>query len=61
MRSYLPSCSSKIPRLIEDVIPMAANTLALENGREAQVFRNLILRDDVVCAFGLTDDEFADL
>jgi hypothetical protein len=40
---------------------VAANTLALENSREAQVLSNLVLRDDIVRAFGLTNDEFADL
>ena len=61
MRSYLPSCSCKIPRLVKHVVSVAANTLALENSREAQVLSDLVLRDDIVRAFGLTNDEFADL
>lgn len=43
------------------MVSVAANTLALEYSREAQVLRNLVLRDDIVCAFGLTNNEFADL
>lgn len=61
MRSYLPSCSCKIPRLVKHVVSVSANALALEDSREAQVLRYLILRDDIVRAFGLTNDEFTDL
>ena len=43
------------------MVSVAANALALEDSREAQVLRNLILRNDVVCALGLTNDEFTDL
>ena len=43
------------------MVSVATNALALEDSREAQVLRDLVLRDDVVCAFGLTNDEFTDL
>lgn len=43
------------------MIPVTPNTLALEEGREAQILRHLVFRDDIVGAFGLADDEFADL
>jgi hypothetical protein len=59
--SNSPTSSSIIPRLVEDMVSMSANTLALEDSREAQVLRNLVFRNDVVCAFGLANDEFTDL
>jgi hypothetical protein len=43
------------------MVSVSANTLALEDSREAQVLGYLILRNDVVCAFRLADDEFTDL
>jgi hypothetical protein len=43
------------------MVSVSANALALEDSREAQVLRYLILRDDIVRAFGLTNDEFTDL
>jgi len=59
--SLSTSVSSVIPRLIEDMVPVSADSLSLKNSREAQVLRHLILRDDIVRGFGLTNDEFADL
>jgi hypothetical protein len=56
-----PSSSSKIPRLVKHMVSVAANTLSLEYGREAQVLRNLIFRNDIVRTFGLTDNKFTDL
>lgn len=43
------------------MVSVAANTLALKDSREAQVLGYLVLRNDVVCAFGLTNNEFTDL
>ena len=43
------------------MIPVSTNALSLEDSREAQVLRNLVFRNYVVCAFGLTNDEFTDL
>jgi hypothetical protein len=43
------------------VIPVASDTLSLEQVREAQARRNMILRDDVVSVLGLVDDELSDL
>ena len=60
MQRY-PSSSSVIPRLVKHVVSMSANTLSLEDSREAQVLRHLVLRDDIVRAFRLTNDEFTDL
>ena len=59
--AYLPSSSSIIPRLVEDMVSVSANTLALEDSREAQVLGYLVFRDDVVGALGLTNDELTDL
>lgn len=56
-----PIFSSEISRLVKHMVSVPSNTLSIEDSREAQVFGDLVLRDDVVCAFGLTDDEFTDL
>ena len=43
------------------MVAVPANTLALEERREAQARRNLVLGDEVVAVLGLVDDELADL
>lgn len=43
------------------MVPVSPHTLSLEDSRKAQVLWHLILRDDIICAFGLADDEFTDL
>lgn len=43
------------------MVAVTANTLALEQRREAQARRNLVLGDEVVAVLGLVDDELADL
>jgi hypothetical protein len=40
---------------------VTSDTLTPEHSREAETLRNLVLRDQVVAAFRLTDDELADL
>lgn len=55
------SSSSIIPRLVKHMVSVSSNTLALEDGGEAQILWHLIFRDNVIRAFGLTNDEFADL
>jgi len=47
--------------LIKDMVFVASNTLSLEQVREAQTRRDLLLGDEVVPVFGLIDDELADL
>jgi hypothetical protein len=56
-----PRCSSIVSRLVKDVVCMTSNTLASEHGREAQTFSNLVFRYQIVSAFRLANDEFADL
>lgn len=43
------------------MISVSPDTLALEDSREAQILGHLILRDDIIRAFGLANDEFANL
>lgn len=43
------------------MVSVSPDTLALEDGREAQILGHLILRDDIIRAFGLANDELADL
>ena len=54
-------CSSIISRLVKDVVSVTSDTLTPEHGREAQALRNLILRDLLIAAFRLANDELADL
>lgn len=56
-----PRCSSIVSRLVKDVVCMTSNTLASEHGREAQTLRNLVLRNQIVSALRLANDELADL
>lgn len=53
--------SSKISRLVEDMVPVPSDTLALEDFGEAQVSRHLVLWNNIICAFRLTNDKFANL
>lgn len=53
--------SSEISRLVEHMVPVSSDTLALEDLGEAQVSRHLVLRDDIICAFRLTNDKFTNL
>lgn len=53
--------SLEVSGLIEHVITMTAYTLTSEQGREAQTLRDLIFRDELICALGLSDHEFANL
>jgi hypothetical protein len=43
------------------MISVSSNALALKDGREAQVLRHLILRDDIIRTFRLSDDKLANL
>jgi hypothetical protein len=43
------------------MVSMPPDTLSIENCREAQVLRHLIFGDDVVGAFWLAHNKFADL
>lgn len=52
---------SKIPRLVKDVVSMAANALASEHGWEAKAFCDFILGDEIVGAFGLANNKFSNL
>jgi hypothetical protein len=52
---------SIIPWLVKDMISVSSDTLSLEDGREVQILRHLILRDDIIRAFRLSNDKFADL
>jgi hypothetical protein len=52
---------SIIPWLVKDMISVSSDTLALEDGRQVQILRHLILRDDIIRAFRLSNNKFADL
>lgn len=43
------------------MVTVSPDTLPLEDLGEAQVLRHLVFGDDVVGAFGLAHDKFADL
>ena len=43
------------------MVSVASNAFALEQVRETQARRNLVLGDEVVSILWLIDDEFADL
>ena len=43
------------------MVPVSSDTLALEDLGEAQASRHLVLRDNIICAFRLTNDKFANL
>lgn len=53
--------SSVVPRLIEDMVPMPPDTLALEQLREAKTSRNLILMHEFITVFWFANDELTDL
>ena len=68
---YVPSFQSSltvsslslsiIPWFVENMILVASHTLTSKQRRESQSLRNLILRDLLITAFRLSDDEFSDL
>jgi hypothetical protein len=52
---------SIIPRRIKNMIPMSPNALTLEQVRESQTRRDLLLAYDFMSIFRLANDEFANL
>jgi hypothetical protein len=52
---------SIIPRLVENVILMSPDSLALKQRREPQAVGYIFLWDHVVSILWLADDEFGDL
>lgn len=50
-----------VPRFVENMVPMPAHALAPKQRGEPQTRRDLILRNDIVRAFRLVDDEFGNL
>ena len=50
-----------VSRLVEYVVPVSSDTLALEQIREAQARRNLVLRNEIIAVLGLVNNELANL
>lgn len=57
----MPNVLRIIPRLVENMVPVTADTLALEQVWEAQPRCHLVFGNEVVAVFGLVDDEFTNL